>query len=164
MSSVAIWGPAATIVAGVLGLIGGFFSRTGKYWLQKRERRTKLRRALLAELKTPEETINQAAETDTIRDFNPVHSVIPRTVYNTQTDDLGLLSKHEITPVVEYYNIAEVAKEQLDSLDDSDIKEAFLEETAPGLKSARDDAEAVLDSHTRILGGLRYRVRNFVCS
>lgn len=164
MSSGAIWGPAATIVAGILGLLGGFFSRTGKYWLQKRERRTKLRRALLAELQTPEETINQAAETDTIQDFNPVHGVIPRTVYDNHSDDLGLLSKHEITPVVEYYNIAEVAREQLDSLDDSDIKEGFLEETAPGLKSARDDAEEALKLHMRTLGGLRYRIRNFVCS
>jgi len=163
MSSTSILSSSiATIAAGILGFLGGFFSRTGKYWLKKRERRTKLRRALLAEIQTPKDTINNAAEVEEIQDFDPVHTVIPTTTYENQVEELGLLSSHEIEPVIKYYNTAKVAKQQLDTIDDVRIKRSFIEETAPGLKKSRRDAEKVIKIHMRVLGSLRYKIK-YIC-
>lgn len=151
-------GSLATIVAGVLGLLGGFFSRTGKYWLKKRERRTKVRRSLLAEIQTTKGTIEAAAEIKDFCEFDPVHTVIPTETYDNQANDIGLLSSHEIGPIVEYYSVAQVGKQQLNEINEDKKKRAFVNETAPSLKSTRNEAEKMLKKHDRMFGGIRYKL------
>jgi hypothetical protein len=140
--------------------LGGFFSRFGKYLYDKRTRRKKVRYAILSEIKSPKSAINDiASDSTTIEDLQIEHT-IPNSVYQAHIDDIGLLRGSEVPQVVDYYSIVEVANEQLESADDDSI-ESFLDQTSTNLKSARDDAEEVLEAHSRWFGRLQYKLRKY---
>lgn len=148
----------AVITAAIIGFIGGIFSTFGIYIIRKRERKKKLRKALLVEIQIPKETINKAARIDSsnIADIEkPAHTGLPTSVHDSHIDDLGLLSSYELEPVITYYSGADVASEQLENFDKEVAKESFVDETAPNLKDARDDAEERIKVSLRWFGWLR---------
>lgn len=150
------------LIAGGLGVLAGIFSRTGKFWWEKRTRTKKLRTALLSEVQTPKKTIESAQESDSGADFEPSHDILPTKVYEEQIDDVGLLCSHEVEHIVDYYSTAEVAEDQLQRIVDDEVDgDHFVNETAEGLKKSRDDAEEALKYHEKYLGCTRYKIRKF---
>lgn len=150
------------LIVGILGFMGGIFARSVRFWLEKRTRRSKLRTALLTEIKSPERAINKMDKTSADTELVKSHTNLPDRVYQEHIDDVGLLARAEVEHVVDYYSIVEVANSQLEAESDERI-ESFLENTVPGLKNARDDAESILEKHTRLLGKYRYKIEQF-CS
>lgn len=158
--------PGATtpqLLVAAAGFLAGAFARFVKQWYDKRTRRIKLRKAVLSEVQITEEVLEDAAE-QTVDDVDPdsvTHTQFPSQVYEEHVDDIGLLCAPEVPRVVEYYNLLAIAEEQLDPDDGSPDVEAFVEETAPNLKRARDDADEALGKHNRWFGRYRYRLSQF---
>jgi len=154
-----------TLLAAFLGFLGGVFSRIAKYWFEKRTRTKKLRLAALNEIKSPKKAIN-SLNNKTIDDELHFGHTIPTKIYESHTSDIGLLSSSEVECLVEYYSIANVANEQLESLSEDsgsiDIQ-TFLNQTVAGLKGSRDEAEKTLSSHTKWLGKYRYKIKSVIC-
>ncbi len=156
-----VFSGAVTIVAAFLGLLGGILSRVIWHRVKTRTKRKKLRAAILAEITTPREAIETAASVDSKVEASEIrHSTFPNRVYTTQTADVGLLSSDETKYVVEYYSIVEVANEQLSPSEEYGDPQDFFE-TALSVKSARDDAEYVLEAHARWFGRSRFLLRKW---
>lgn len=136
--------PLLTVLIALLGLLGGLFSRAGKFWLEKRTETQKLRTALLSEIRSPKSVIAEANEADTAEEFSPGRSVLPREVYESRTDDVGLLQQDEIDRVVDYYSTVVAAQEQLDAIADGGSTEQFVYETAGPLYTELKAAERIL--------------------
>ena len=138
------------IIGGILGFGG---SRLGRFFIQKRSKRNKIRTALLSEIKAPKEAINDLAEQTYSEDMTINYSTIPRDFYESHSGEIGLLTKEEVEYVVKYYSNAKLAESQLSTMyneeEDADL-ENFLEEVAPRLKQSRDDAECKIEDHTGI--------------
>lgn len=156
----------ATVIAGVLGFLGGVFSRFAKYWFEKRTRKKKLRTAILTEIKSPKNAIDELNEISINDEFNFEHTIIPTQIFESHKNDIGLLANDEVAHVVNYYSIAEVAEDQIEALSEDDREvdhESFLNDTIAGLKDARDDAEDVIKAHEKTLGGYRYKIKSVIC-
>lgn len=142
------------VIGGLLGFGG---SRLGRFLLQKRSKRNKIRTALLSEIKAPKEAINNLAEQSYSEDMIINYSTIPREFYESHSEEIGLLSKEEVEYVVKYYSNAKLAESQLSSMyndeEDADL-EKFLDEVAPRLKQSRDDAERKIEKHTGVANNL----------
>lgn len=136
----------ATVITALLGFLGGLFSSFGLFWWQGRVRRQSLRRALHRELEIPAAVFERAARADPDSLGEQFHAEIPTVVFESQADDIGLLSRDEIDPLVTYYSTARVAREQLRSLDDDRVAEQFLEETVPVLRRSRQRAVEEIES------------------
>ncbi|WP_159900763.1 hypothetical protein [Salinirussus salinus] len=148
------------LLVGLLGFAGGVFSRVGKYMYEKRTRTKKLRAAILMEVRSPRSAINDLEEMDPENTEGFDHTTIPTKVYDAHIEDVGLLSVHEVEEIVDYYSIVAVANSQISDISGSETTselEPFLNETVPGLKSARDDAEKILKTHYKLFGKYRYR-------
>lgn len=131
------------VVSGVAGLLIGGLTRIAPKWYQKRVNRQKLRRALLAEVRTPQEAIESASRFDESDDVEVDHTVFPNAVYQKHIDDIGLLSDEEVEAVIKYYSTLEVARDQLRSERDHSGVKQFLT-TVEYLVAVREDAEMEL--------------------
>lgn len=147
-----------TVLVGFLGLLGGLFSRAGKFWLETRTDTRKLRAALLSEIRSPKAVIEAADEADTAEEFSPGRSIIPREVYESRTEDIGLLHQDEIERVVDYYSTAVAAQEQLDAIADGDSAEQFVYETAEPLSRELERAERLLALRSSRWGRIKHWV------
>ncbi|MFB6176316.1 MAG: hypothetical protein ABEI99_04085 [Halobaculum sp.] len=121
----------------LLGFLGGVVTSFGVVFVRRWLRRRGLRQALLAELRLPGATIRRARNREMDDVSEPVHTQIPMTVYEGRTGSLGLLGRDELEALIRYYEVAKVAREQLESLDDEEVAERFFDETVEKLDEQR---------------------------
>lgn len=147
------------IISGIVGAVAVIVVAYLREYLDKRTRKRKLRSALLAELKS---TNSLGAAVDMLRSdsgnyFYTHHDFIPTDVYESNLDDIGLLSENEISSIVNYYNRAIIAKEEragtaivVDDEERSFTEEASavttLTSTLEYLQTAREEAIEALES------------------
>lgn len=127
-----------TLLTGAVGFFGGLLSSFGLFWLRQRRRRKRLRQSLLRELRVPSDAIERALDTDRGDLDGPLHAHVPTTVYESQADQIGLLTEAETDEVVGYYSVAAVVATQLER--DEPPPERFFEETLPLLEGKRTAA------------------------
>lgn len=130
----------------VIGFLGGVLTSFVIVVVRRHLRRRALRKALLTELQLPGEVIQQMKRQNPEEADQPLHSNIPTTVYTNRRQSIGLLTPAERMPVVAYYETAEVAREQLQSIDDDRVAEEFFGETVEMLDRKRQAAISAITS------------------
>lgn len=138
------------ILTALIGFVGGAISRIIYVIYKTRIRRRKLRKSLHAEIKTMDwlEKSDLATIRDKIEERGGVsHTHFPTRIYDTLTEELGLLSDSELEAVISYYSTAHIAKEQLSSLRDGEGDATdFTEGTLNDAIYKRDKAIKELES------------------
>lgn len=146
LSSLSSTPPA--IIGAILGFVTVIVGHRFNFWLKQRSRRSKLRAGFLAEIQTPKHPIDELASLDSVSKGEIDYTTIPREMYESQSSEIGILSKEEVEAIVEYYSLTAVAKEQIEAISKGNSVSNF-EKTRDGLKEARDDAEEVLSNHPK---------------
>lgn len=137
---------AAIIVGALIGSFSSYPSRRIQIWFKRK----KLRRALYSEINGLDWLAEPYTDLDELREdikeaTVPTHTYIPREVYETELENIGLLSQHEIDTIHNYYRMTSIAKEQLETMyesnaDDERIRETFANKTIYQLNDRRDAA------------------------
>lgn len=90
------------IVGGVLGIVGSLSSQ----WYNKRVRKKRLKRALIAEIESMEYTLNKLD--DRAEDENlpraAMDANVPTRVYESNAGQLGLFDEDTVKAVVDFYS------------------------------------------------------------
>lgn len=129
----------------ILTLISAIGAVYVRYWLNIQNRRKKLRHALYAEMDSTS-WLDRSSLADLrgeLEEKGASHSYVPTAVFDASVSDLGLLNEEELRDIIQYYNTAHVAKEQINSIktdgEDSNIT-TFVERTLRNLVNEREDA------------------------
>lgn len=95
-------GNLALLLAAIIGVGGNFYL----YRHKRKKRRQKLREAIHAELSSMKPVVNSIAKQKDIVRMDPVdpRSFLVSTVYDSSSDDLGLLSDEEVVSIVDFYS------------------------------------------------------------
>lgn len=144
----------STIIGAVVGFTGGLISTFGLFWLRKKNKETKLRRAIYAELdasswipQLDEDELNSLKSSGE----KPRNTNIPHTVYDAHIGDIGLLSIDEIENIVDYYDTVYMAEEELgimlnqDIEDDQRTRTKFVDKTYPHLVSSYESSKTSIE-------------------
>ncbi len=92
--------------------------------------------------------IDELADMESVTQSDVNYTTIPRDLYKSQGNEIGILSAEEVENIVEYYSLAAVAEEQINSISNGESVTHF-DKTRTQLKVARDDAETVLNDHSK---------------
>lgn len=97
-------GNVALLLAAVIGIGGNLYL----YWYKRDKRRTKLRRALYAEIHSMEPVVRAMERQHDAITMDPIdpRSFLVDSVYQSSSEDLGLLTGEEVSAVVEFYSTA----------------------------------------------------------
>jgi uncharacterized coiled-coil DUF342 family protein len=119
-------GQVTTLLTGLLvGAIATFFGRLGLVSWKNRKKRTRLRKALLEEVVTMSESIDEMATL--LKPMRPGGEAIQiptdmllTTVYQNNVGQLGMLTDEEVKQVTKFYSKCEVVRRLLDDLSEKD--------------------------------------------
>jgi hypothetical protein len=140
--------PEAVVLGGLLTLVGGIGGQLINVYvgnrLRRKTQRRKLREVLYAELDSMA-WINNASVAEAVEESgNDVsRTFFPTLMFDSNTQDVGLLTEDEINPMLRYYNAAYIAREQLEMVRDTDnsfAKRSLVNDTLPRVKDYRREA------------------------
>lgn len=144
-------------IGAVLGFAATLIGSFGVWYLSKRNRRTRLRKALVAELNHQElgrivESLETDGPVDSAEDQSeydvegselPPAGALPTTVYQSNAGNLGELPSNEVEDVVEYYSSLESQKAIIQAIRNNEgvlsADKRDLHDRMPELRSDRDD-------------------------
>lgn len=152
------WG---SVISGTIGAAAAILVMIGRYKLDKRIRRKKLRRALFAELNSINR-LNAARDmlgSSSGRFFYTHHDFIPTSVYEENLSELGLLTEEEIEDVVRFYSNAIIVKEEISACAEVlDGEDRGAREIMSAMDSTRSSIEILIEMHNDALQTLGQHV------
>lgn len=152
-------------IGAILGFAATLLASFGVWYLNKRNRRKRLRKAIIAELQKQEEKIEQIVESletegpidsDSSSDEYgieaselPASGSIPTTIYETNAANLGELPSDEVEAIVNYYSTLQTQKAVIEAIrNDEEVLSADkrdLHNEMPGLDTSRGNLINKLD-------------------
>lgn len=153
-------------VGALLGFSATLLAAFGVWYLDKRNRRKRLRKALIAELEKQDERfgrIVESLEADSAvgsddngyevepSDLPPADS-LPTTIYESNASNLGELSSEEVEAVVNYYATLQTQKATIRAIREDEIMltadKKDLHEDMPKLDRSRDNLISTLEGNS----------------
>ncbi|WP_158057982.1 hypothetical protein [Halorussus halophilus] len=152
-------------VGAVLGFAATLLASFGVWYLNKRNRKRRLRKAIVAELQKQEEKVEQAVES--LKTEGPVDSEssssnyevdaselpasgsIPTTIYESNAANLGELPSDEVEAIVNYYSTLQTQKAIIEAIRNDggalSADKRDLHNEMPDLNTARTELIDKLD-------------------
>lgn len=160
-----IWSIIADVSIGTwLGFFVTLIASFGALYLRRESQKTKLRRALVAELErqdlnrvintvTAAEEAVPPGEPSESPDLNPAElppaGTLPTQIYTSNTGNLGILSKDEVDDTVSYYSTLLTQKAIIRAIRSGDgavaADQKELRDTVPALEDDRSDLVETLE-------------------
>lgn len=134
----ALVGAAATLASGF-----------GVYFKQRRDKRERLRTALIQEIEGMKGPIKGYSQAIQKMNGLPERDIITTTIYESNADKIGLLSEEEIEKVTGFYTHAMNTSEELKFLNNQDQPQktaTFGKLKSEGLDKLKENNEEALDA------------------